>query len=182
MDTLIIGPLRLELLAPSGSEAVETDFPIGFRDAPFGSGPTLEEKFLQRRIKRSFFYLQHFGREAMNPLGNGVAVEGSRAKNSEDQKDEGARRHLSIRHNGIMGSIEAPDTPCQVRRRARMLAVFEAADSDRYASDSTTGCECLGGTQAAHDLGATSRVVAGVPTVDRRGPGLDGTMREQGVV
>ena len=114
VDTLIIGQLGFELLAPSGSEAVKTDFPIGFGDTPFRGGPTLQENSLQRRIKGSFFYFQHFGREAMNPLGDCVAVESSGAKNSQDQKDERARRHLSVRHSGIMASVDATDMPCQV--------------------------------------------------------------------
>ncbi len=52
----------------------------------------------------------------MNALGDGVAVEGSGAKNAQNEENKGAGRHIHVRHNIVMGSVSCSSVPCQVSK------------------------------------------------------------------
>jgi hypothetical protein len=84
VDSFVFRKFGFKVALAGGREFVEADLAVGFGNAPFGVGPTIEEDFLKGRIESAFFDLQDFGGEVMNALGNGVTVEMARAEHAED--------------------------------------------------------------------------------------------------
>ncbi len=105
MNALIIGEFGLELIKPRGGELIETDFPISFGDSPLRVCPAFQEDSLERRIKRAFLHLEHFGRKTMDALSDRITVQGSGAQNTKNEQNQRPSRHIFLRHIDIMGRV-----------------------------------------------------------------------------
>ena len=63
---------------------------------------------LQRRVQHAFLHPQHFGRQRVDALRDGVAMERTGAKHAKNEKHQRAGRHLIFRHRLHRGSIQMP--------------------------------------------------------------------------
>ena len=94
------GRFFFELLTAFGGEAVEFRVAAGVGCAPLGGKVASVFEPVQRGIKRPLLDLQHIARDLLDALGDGVAVNGPRRGDFEDEQIEGALRQvgLGLRH------------------------------------------------------------------------------------
>src|ERR1700722_6840188 len=84
-----------DLLAAGRGQLVIARAAVSGGDAPLCGHPALDEHALQRRVQRTLFDLQNVVGDALNGVGDLIAVHLARAcESSQNQKMESARRNF----------------------------------------------------------------------------------------
>src|SRR6059058_1382655 len=88
--------LQFKLLPPLPGQAIETRALIVIRNAPFVFNPALQDKALQRRVKRAFLDCENVSRELLNALGYPVPVHLAVHQRLQNQHIESALQQFCI--------------------------------------------------------------------------------------